>query len=120
MYSRTNLESTFGEIVFNIYYYPTWVKGLYAVLGSLALLSNMVSLGYIYRKLNLSNPVNLIPLLECTNNIIGFGIIATISLLAFIDSSFGNLTCYVNNLTLGATFLCSKSYMYFRLRKNVD
>ena len=115
MYSKTNLESTFGEIVFNIYYYPSWIKGLYAVLGSLALLSNTVCLGYIYKKLNLTNIVNLIPLLECVSNIVGFSIIALISILAFLDLSFGNLTCYVNIPLLGIMFICSKSYTYLNV-----
>ena len=108
MYFKTNLESRLGEIVFDIYYFSPWIKGLYVVLGSLALLSNTVSLGYIYKRLNLSNVVNLIPLLECVNNIIGFCVIAFTSLLAFLDSSFGNMACYVNLPLLKAMFLCSK------------
>ena len=110
MYSKTNLESALGYIVFNIYHFSTWIKGLYIVLGSLALFSNTVCLGYIWKRLNLSNVVNLIPLLECINNVIGFSVMAVVSLLALIDSSFENQTCYVNIPVLGAIFLCSKSY----------
>ena len=108
MYSNTNLETTLGEIVFNIYYYPSWFKGLYFVLGSLALLSNAACLGYIYKRLNLSNIVNLIPLLDCVNNIVGFCIIAITSLLALIDQSFGNLSCYLNIPLLGTMAFLSK------------
>ena len=113
MFSETKLESLLGGIVFDIYYFPSWIKGLYAVFGSLALLSNSVCLVYIYKKLNLSNAVNLIPLLECVNNIIGFCIIGVISLIAFVDLSFGNLTCRVNIPVLGMMFMCSKSLIIY-------
>ena len=115
MYSETKLESSFGGIVFNIYYFPSWIKGLYTIFGSLALLSNSVCLGYICKRLNLTNAVNLIPLMECFNNIIGFCIIAVINFIAFVDSSFQNLTCRVNIPVLGMMFICSKS-----CRKNVN
>ena len=108
MYSETNLTSTLGELDFSIFYFPPWFKGLYAVLGSAAFVSNSVSLGYICKKLNLSNVVNFIPLLECVNNMVGFCSIAIVSLLAYFDSTFESLTCYFNIPILYTMFVSSK------------
>ena len=108
MYSKTNLTSTLGELDFSVFYFPPWLKGLYAVLGSAAFVSNSVSLGYICKKLNLSNVVNFIPLLECLNNILGFGSMAIVSLLAYFDLTFETLTCYINLPILFTMFISSK------------
>ena len=108
MYSETNLTSTLGELDFSIFYFPPWLKGLYAVLGSAAFVSNSVSLGYICKKLNLSNVVNFIPLLECVNNMVGFSSMAIVSLFAYFDSTFESLTCYVNLPIFLTMVICSK------------
>ena len=119
MYFQTNLNSTLGELDFSVFYFPPWIKGLYAVLGSLALGSNSISLGYICKKLNLFNTVNIIPLLECVNNIIGFSSMAIVSLLAYFDSSLGNLTCYVNFPVL-LTMVGSSKYLFILILARFD
>ena len=119
MYFETNLNSTLGELDFSVFYFPPWIKGLYAVLGSLALGSNSISLGYICKKLNLFNTVNIIPLLECVNNIIGFSSMAIVSLLAYLDSSLGNLTCYVNFPVL-LTMVGSSKYLFILILARFD
>ena len=100
MHSETNLTSTLGELDFGVFYFPPWLKGLYAMLGSAAFVSNSMSLGYICKKLNLSNVVNLIPLLECVNNMVGFCSIAIVSLLAYFVKELPNLPCSIISSSL--------------------
>ena len=111
MYSKTNLTSTLGELDFSIFYIPPWMKGLYAVLGSAAFVSNSMSLGYICKKLNLSNVVNFIPLLEFVKNLVGFSSMAIVSLLAYFDSTFESLTCYFN-IPILYTMIISSKYLF--------
>ena len=76
MLHNLTLETSLGIVDFTIFYFSPWLKGYFIILWTLVVLSNACSLLYIYRKLNLSNVVNLIPLLDCVINLIAFLIIA--------------------------------------------
>ena len=80
MLHNTTIETSLGTVDFTIFYFSPWMKGYFVILWTFVVLSNACSLVYIYRKLNLSNVVNLIPLLDCVINLISFFIIGISSL----------------------------------------
>ena len=80
MLHNLTLETSLGTVDFRIFYFSPWLKSYFVLLWTLVVLSNACSLAYIYWKLNLSNVVNLIPLLDCVINLISFIIIAISSL----------------------------------------
>ena len=99
MLSNFTLETSLGRVDLAIFYFSPWLKGYFVVLWTLVVISNVCSLMYICCKLNLSNVVNLIPLLDCVINLIGFLLIAV--------SSF-NVWCKAITLTAKSLLLCGK------------
>ena len=79
MFSNNTLESTYGPMDFVSFEISIWLKIYIFFLWTLVVLSNLCCLIYIYQKLNLSNIVNLIPLLDCTLNLVGFLMIGIFS-----------------------------------------
>ena len=80
MLHNTTIDTSLGTVDITIFYFSSWLKGYFVILWTFVVLSNGCSLVYIYQKLNLSNVVNLIPLLDCVINLISFLIIAISSL----------------------------------------
>lgn len=113
MFSNNTLESIYGPMNFVTFEISIWLKIYIFILWILVVLSNLCCLIYIYQKLNLSNIVNLIPLLDCAMNLVGFlmigifsanlwcnavGIIAACLLISgtFINVTIIDQTCNIN------------------------
>ena len=93
MFSKFKLETSFGELDFAIFQLSNWIKAYNSILWIAVVLSNVLSLAYIIKKLNISNLINLIVILECLVNILGFAIIGIIGLVAIADPSNGYISC---------------------------
>ena len=107
MISNKTLESTFGPMDFAIFQLSIWFKIYVFILWTFVVLSNACCFVYIYQKLNLFNIVNLIPLLDCTMNLIGF---------IMIGLSSANLWCNEIGITAACLLISGK---YFHLNQQL-
>lgn len=100
MFSNIRLETAFGELNFAIFRFSPWTITYNSILWIAVVLSNAVSLTYIIKKLNTSNLINQIAILECLVNIVGFVLIGIVSLLAVFDPSKNYFSCQASYSTL--------------------
>ena len=56
---------------------PSMHRAYFVFLGSAVLFSNACGLGYIYKRLNMTNAINIIPIIECVMNIVACITVAT-------------------------------------------
>ena len=109
MFAKETLETTYGNQEVEIFHFSLWSKCLFIVLWTLAIISNLFGLVYIYKKLSLTNVINLVPFLEGIINVIGFMVIGINSLISIIDVSYGNFSCEANSITLLMMTVCGKN-----------
>ena len=86
MYTDITLETSFGKLYFMMFQFSIWFKIYTFILWALVMVSNACCFVYIYRKLNLSNVVNLIPLLDCAMNLVGFIMIGIFSAILWCNA----------------------------------
>ena len=108
MFSKETLETTYGNLEVEIFHFSLWSKCLFFVIWTLVILSNLFGLVYIYKKLSLTNVINLVPFLEGIINVIGFIVIGINSLISIIDVSYGYISCDANSITLFIMIFCGK------------
>ena len=96
MFSKFKLETSFGELDFAIFQLSPWTKAYNSILWIAVVLSNALSLAYIIKKLNTSNLINQIAILECLVNIFGFVITGIFGLVAIADPSNGYISCHAS------------------------
>ena len=123
MFSKFKLETSFGELDFAIIQLSPWIKAYNSILWIAVVLSNALSLAYIIKKLNTSNLINLIAILECLVNILGFVIIGIIGLVAIADPSDGYISCHTNFTILVILMFTGKnkfSYHFTSIDKFFD
>ena len=106
MFSKENLETTYGNLEVEIFHFSLRSKCLFLVLWTLAILSNLFGLVYICKKLSLTNVINLVPFLEGIINVLGFMVIGINCLISIIDVSYGNFSCEANSITLPMMTVC--------------
>ena len=111
MFAKETLETTYGNQEVEIFHFSLWSKCLFIVLWTLAIISNLFGLVYIYKKLSLTNVINLVPFLEGIINVIGFMVIGINSLISIIDVSYGNFSCEANSITLLMMTVCGSKNM---------
>ena len=109
MFSKETLETNYGNLEVEIFQFSLWSKCLFLVLWTLAIISNLFGLVYIYKKLSLTNVINLVPFLEGIINVIGFMVIGINCLISIIDVSYGNFSCEANSITLLMMTVCGKN-----------
>ena len=109
MFSYIKLETTFGELDFAIFHLSPWTITYNSIMWIAVVLSNAVSLSYIIKKLNTSNLINLIAILECLVNIVGFVIIGVVSLHAVFDPSKNYFSCRASYSTLLTLWFTGKN-----------
>ena len=108
MFHKQSLVTTYGNLEVEIFHFSLWSKCLFTVLWTLVILSNIFGLMYIYKKLSLTNVINLVPFLEGIINVAGFLAIGISSLISIIDVSYGYFSCEANSLTLFIMMFCGK------------
>ena len=108
MFSKETLGTTYGNLEVEIFHFSLWSKCFFFMVWSLAILSNLFGLVYIYKKLSLSNVINLVPFLEGIINVIGFMVIGINCFISIIDVSYGNFSCEANSITLLMMTVCGK------------
>ena len=76
------------------------LRAYFVFLGSAVLLCNSCGLGYIYKKLNIANAINMVPLIECVINIAACLTLAAFCLSYALDKterlSVGNTLLVLN------------------------
>ena len=114
MFSNISFQTTFGDLEFKTFQLSPWIVAYHTILWTFVVLTNALSFGYILKKLSTSNLINLIAILECLNNILGFAIIGIFSLIASFESSYRYLACKANFTILVLLILTCKSSITYK------
>ena len=107
MFSNISFQTSFGDLEFKTFQLSPWIVAYHTILWTFVVSTNALSFGYIIKKLSTSNLINLIAILDCLNNILGFAIIGISSLLESFESSY--LACKANFTILVLLILTCKS-----------
>ena len=106
--------SFLGDLEFKTFQLSPWIVAYHTILWTFVVSTNALSFGYIIKKLSTSNLINLIAILDCLNNILGFAIIGIFSLLASFESSYRYLACKANFTILILLILTCKSSITYK------